>query len=123
MFLSGLSDSVRDLLVPLDLPPDLDSMIALAIRTDTRLQERRREKARKAPPPARSPLRPGFRTHNSSTTVKPASGNTEEEPMQLGRARLSPEEKAAAPPERLCFYCGKQGHFLGACPLKDGAHQ
>nr|XP_033946356.1 uncharacterized protein LOC117452042 [Pseudochaenichthys georgianus] len=98
-------------------------MIALAIRTDTRLQERRREKARKAPPPARSPLRPGFRTHNSSTTVKPASGNTEEEPMQLGRARLSPEEKQRRLRERLCFYCGKQGHFLGACPLKDGAYQ
>ncbi|KAK0136995.1 Retrotransposon-derived protein PEG10 [Merluccius polli] len=41
VFLKGLSDPIQDLLVPLDLPPDLDSLISLAIRMDNRLQERK----------------------------------------------------------------------------------
>ncbi len=41
VFLKGLSDQIQDLLVPLDLPSNLDSLITLAIRTDNRLQERK----------------------------------------------------------------------------------
>ena len=43
VFLKGLSDPIQDLLVPLDLPPDLDSLISLTIRTDNRLQERKQQ--------------------------------------------------------------------------------
>ena len=44
VFLKGLSDQIQDLSVSLDLPSDLDSLIALAIRTDKRLQERHRSR-------------------------------------------------------------------------------
>lgn len=42
VFLRGLSDPIQDLLVPLDSPATLDSLINLAIRTDNCLQERKR---------------------------------------------------------------------------------
>ena len=45
-FLKGLSDPIQDLLVPLDLPEDLDSLIALAVRIDHRLKERKRDRSR-----------------------------------------------------------------------------
>jgi len=35
--LKGLAVPIQELLVPLDLPPDLDSLIALAIRMDNRV--------------------------------------------------------------------------------------
>ena len=38
-FFKGLAHSISERLLPLDLPPDLDSLIALAIRTDNRLEE------------------------------------------------------------------------------------
>ena len=36
IFLKGLSPDIEDLLVPLDLPMSLDTLIALAIHTDNR---------------------------------------------------------------------------------------
>lgn len=36
VFLKGLAPAIQDLLVPLDLPTDLDALIALGIRTDNR---------------------------------------------------------------------------------------
>lgn len=44
VFLKGLSDQIQDLLLPLDLLSDLDSLITLAIRTDNCLQERKRDR-------------------------------------------------------------------------------
>ena len=39
VFLKGLANPILERLLPLDLPTDLDSLIALAIRTDNRLEE------------------------------------------------------------------------------------
>lgn len=100
-FVSGLSDSLQDQLAPLDLPADLDSVISMAIRIDNRLTERRRNKSKDAvdPPPQRrrSPLdtTSSWRPRHPSppafrTTVPPGSV---EEPMQLGRAKLSMAER------------------------------
>ena len=43
--------------------------------------------------------------------------------MQLGRAKLSAEERRCRLPEGRCFYCGQQGHLLVASPVKEKAHQ
>lgn len=53
----------------------------------------------------------------------PAS--TEEEPMQLGRARLSPNERFWRIKAGECIYCGQTDHFLASCPHqpKEQAHQ
>ena len=37
VFMKGLAAPIQDLLIPLDLPSDVDSLIALAIQTDNRL--------------------------------------------------------------------------------------
>ena len=41
IFLKGFSDPIQDLLVPLDLPTDFNSLIDLAICTDNRLREQK----------------------------------------------------------------------------------
>ncbi|XDV48573.1 hypothetical protein PO909_017970 [Leuciscus waleckii] len=38
------------------------------------------------------------------------------EPMQVGRARLSREERERRRSRGLCLYCGGSGHFLNNCP-------
>uniref|UniRef100_A0AAQ4R0Q4 Gypsy retrotransposon integrase-like protein 1 n=1 Tax=Gasterosteus aculeatus aculeatus TaxID=481459 RepID=A0AAQ4R0Q4_GASAC len=118
VFLKGLSDQIQDLMVPLDLPPELDSLIALAIRTDNRLQERRRKRASRWTPsvlgsptarwniePQRTPPEPRFQ--------RPLEGD--EEPMQMGGTRLSREERERRYREGRCFYCGERGHLANVC--------
>ncbi len=131
IFLKGLSDQIQDLLVPLDLPTDLDSLIALAVRTDNRLQERQRSRHRTVSQAghrqggAEIPTPSG---RSSSHRVSPAPQRKAlpeegEEPMQLGRAKLSSEERRRRLQEGRCFYCGQQSHLLAACPAKGQAHQ
>ena len=38
--------------------------------------------------------------------------------MQLGRARLSQEERQKRRQEGRCFYCGETGHLVSSCPAK-----
>ena len=123
-FLHGLSASIKDVLIPLDLPSDLDSLIALAIRTDNRLVERERDRSRPAaiPPGQRGQTTPflGVPPQRFGAAAPPSAV---EEPMQLGRARLSPEERQRRLREGRCIYCGEPGHFLVSCPVKDRAHR
>lgn len=42
-FFHGLADSIKDQLISMEIPTDLDSCMALAIKIDNRLQERVRE--------------------------------------------------------------------------------
>lgn len=121
VFLRGLSDQIQDLLVPLDLPLDLDSLIALAIRTDNRLQERRRQRGPRGTPaaPGSSPTLWGAASRQTSPErLSRTRAGGEEEPMQMGRARLSQEERQRRYQEGRCFYCGERGHLITACPVK-----
>lgn len=45
MFLKGLAAPIQDFLVPLDLPKDLDSIVALAIRTDNSISQLRQQQS------------------------------------------------------------------------------
>lgn len=126
-FLFGLSDTLKDHLVPLELPSDLDTLISLAIKIDTRLSERERSRgptsSHKGPsqPPGCPPWRPS--PHTAPASPPPASSANSEEPMQLGRTSLSPEERQRRLREGRCIYCGQKGHFLSSCPVKDGARR
>ena len=120
-FHHGLSGSIKDELAARDPPTGLDDLIATAIRIDGRLQERRRERAQGAPPrrfPGPSSLPPASRLfQRNSASSDPG------EPMQLGRAGLSVSERQRRRRDNCCLYCGKEGHYVASCPVKDGAHQ
>ena len=122
VFLKGLSAPIQDLLVPLDLPTDVDALIALAIQTDNRLVQLRKqrgggpavtERHSRPPPPS------GQAYRRSPPEPQPyLRADHEEEPMQLGRARLTPEERRKRQLEGRCFYCGEIVHLVVSCPAK-----
>lgn len=111
-FLHGLADRVQREIYMLDLPTSLNGLIELALKVDARLDRMGRFQQR-------NPLR-GMETLrvDSLDTVSPVS---DPEPMQVGRARLSREERERRRSQGLCLYCGKAGHFIFACPVKDQA--
>uniref|UniRef100_A0A3Q1FXS7 Retrotransposon gag domain-containing protein n=1 Tax=Acanthochromis polyacanthus TaxID=80966 RepID=A0A3Q1FXS7_9TELE len=113
LFQRGLNEDLKDQLASRDKVSDLNSLIELTIRLDNRLRERRREKKTLAPPPDRTHLSvqlrsyPGPRNpsppHQSIVSARPlpsvsAHSVSVEEPMQLGRAHLTEEEKASPSP-------------------------
>lgn len=110
-FLNGLSDSVKDELVPRELPSSLTDLMDLAGRIDARIRQRKWEKAS-------TPLR-----LVGKTVPTPAPEQPPPEPMQIDRARVTPEERQRRRDACACFYCGELGHFCLACPLKDKARQ
>uniref|UniRef100_A0A3Q1BU46 CCHC-type domain-containing protein n=1 Tax=Amphiprion ocellaris TaxID=80972 RepID=A0A3Q1BU46_AMPOC len=103
-FQRGLSKAVKDELATRDESSSLDELIALAIRLDNRIQDRN-------PPP---------RILLVASAPPPAASAPEDEPMQLGRAHLSEEEKQRRRQTNACLYCGEMGHYAAACPSKRG---
>uniref|UniRef100_A0A1A8LHW9 Ty3 transposon capsid-like protein domain-containing protein n=1 Tax=Nothobranchius pienaari TaxID=704102 RepID=A0A1A8LHW9_9TELE len=115
-FTEALSDKVRDQLALCPEPSSLDYLIRLAISIDKRQRELRRHEHEPLACSAqeRSPRPPGRHVSEPS-----------EEPMQMGRTRLTPEEKQHRQRSGLYLYCGTAGHFVNSCPalLKGRAHQ
>lgn len=114
VFFNGLSEEVKDELLPHTLPTGFDELVDMAIRVDVRLGQRRRMKTSLAFPRQETRLP----TPVSSPVVPDTS-----EPMQVDRARLSPAERERRLRDKACLYCGQQGHFLANCPLKEDARQ
>uniref|UniRef100_A0A667WXZ9 CCHC-type domain-containing protein n=1 Tax=Myripristis murdjan TaxID=586833 RepID=A0A667WXZ9_9TELE len=121
VFVKGLNEQIKDELAARDEPKDLTSLVSLAIRLDNRLRERRLERAARlpgsgAPHPPRHPRQPlsGVATQ-SGTPEHPPARPAEEEPMQLGRTKLSAEERLRRLRAGECLYCGKPGHYLASC--------
>ena len=130
----GLSEDLKDLLVR-DCSASLNELATLVHRLDDRLRERRRERAQLREGPSRkNPNRyEENQTVRNTVTTNPVCfpSSTEvsrplegEEPMQLGRTRLTPDVRERRFWERRCFYCGGGGHVLRTCPTrpKDTAH-
>ena len=119
VFLKGLSPDIQDLLVPLDLPTSLDELIALAIRTDNRRNQLRKQWVERRGEYHGATVTPETRWPTSPRALPDnATSRNEEEPMQLGRTRLTPEERQRRRQEGRCFYCGESGHLVSACPVK-----
>ena len=129
IFLKGLNEAVKDSLVGRAETADLQGLIALAIKVDNRLRERRRE--RLSGPRAgfgeaitsRLSSRPPEEISND--TKNAFSSSRPEEPMQLGQIRLTPTERDQRIRGGLCLYCEESGHQLATCPqrLNLRAHQ
>ncbi len=112
MFLHGLADRIQQEIDVVELPLGLDELVDLALRVDARLQQRDLRGRRK--------LTPRYPFFDTGDTVGHSSVD---EPMQVGRARLSREERDRRRMRGLCLYCGAAGHFLASCPVKDQARQ
>ncbi|KAI2651180.1 Retrotransposon-derived protein PEG10 [Labeo rohita] len=89
-FQGGLSEPLQDELVTRELAADLDSLIP---SLDNRLRE---------------------------ASLSPEQLHDSLEDMQLGRSRLSPNERERRTRERCCLYCGASGHFRSTCPELSG---
>ncbi len=113
MFLHGLADRVQKEIYAMDLPTSLNDLVALALRVDARLSRMGRRTQSNRPTGGAEDQRFGGRD-----TVNPVYDH---EPMQVGRARLSREEKERRRSQGLCMYCGGEGHFAYVCPLKGSA--
>ena len=115
MFLHGLADRVQREIYTLELPKTLDGLIELALRVDARLQQRESR-------PYRMPAA-DFTMSSSTRSMNAVSPSNDPEPMQVGRARLSREEREHRRSRGLCLYCGEPGHFINTCPLKGQARR
>ena len=119
-FLHSLADYLKDELVSHEPPSTLDEAIALAVRIDRRIQTRRRERGQRKQPAVRTW---GESSAGQSPPVKFQSSPNLPEPMEIGRASLTPEERRRRLASNLCLYCGGEGHRVATCPLKAAAHQ
>lgn len=88
-FCNGLNDTLKDELISYPGPSDLESFMALAIRIDICLRERKRERQQRsftAPPTATAATVPASRPRQGEddTAQQPPKRDSSPEPMQLG---------------------------------------
>ena len=129
-FVCGLQEQLRDELVFRDEPSSLEPLIALCIRLDSRLRERRAVRDYPSQQARSQPTSSFQLSHRRASPPPPplaASGgaHAREEPMQVGHARVSITEMERRRQEGDCFYCGQRGHSRATCPTrpKGNAHQ
>lgn len=104
-FFNGLSEQVKDLLTPLDLPFELDALVSLASKIDMRLQERDRIRSRSPGLQLGSYPSWGSSPRHSSAPSPTPMTNTKsdsEGPMQTGRT--SKKEHLQRCNEGRCIY-------------------
>lgn len=117
-FLGGLSPRIKKQVISLNLPDDLDSVIAVVNKIDRQLQDHDSELAglsTSRAPPARPSHSPALVT---SAPIPPSVEGSSLEQMQLGRTRFSAEERQRCLQGWLCLYCGQPGQILVTCPVK-----
>ena len=116
VFRAGLDEEIQDKIATQELPRSFDDLVDLALRVENRLRLRHQQLT------ARTSWRVGEMT-SESTPVLPLPSPADPEPMQVGRLRLTSQQKQERLTRGLCLYCGRAGHFVGKCPLKAKAHQ
>jgi len=118
----GLSTELKDALVTLDTPDELDQYIILLKRVDNKIRARAAER-KGSSSTWRSP------TTTTTTTPKPAAPptttttatGTQAGPMDLsaGRRRLSQAQREDRMRRGQCFYCGGANHMARQCPNRQ----
>ena len=125
VFMRGLAGYIEDELVAYELPSTLEGLIELATCLDLPIQqegETLRVPVTFCPAtqfPNKSPVTPASSSFSSTAPVSVE----DPEPLQLGRTRLSPEERERRQRQNLCMYFGQPGHFVSWFPVKARAHQ
>ncbi len=119
VFVQGLTEKLKDELAARDDPPDLTSLVSLAIRLDNRLRGHRRQKMPVATGiSSQTPTSATAHNFTGNPVAHPASSPVYEEPLQLGRTKLSPGERLRWMRAGECLYYGKSGHLIATCPTR-----
>lgn len=119
-FFQGLSGRIKDHVVSMDVPEELDSLIAMPIKINKRLTERDQERGRLL---MQISLHLGGRSTSLDrpsrfspfSTSSTPSAYAMEEPAQLGITRLPCKEHLHWQ-DRRCFCCGLPGHQVSTDP-------
>ncbi len=96
VFIKSLSEELKEELASREETKSLEDLISLAIRIDNRLRERNRGRyymPRRSAPPLELSLSPAVPSNPQTPTEPLVPPAAPEEPMQLGRARLTPSER------------------------------
>ena len=120
VFLGALSDEVKDQLTSREEEVGLDQLIALSIRVDNRLRERRRERGSRSVPTPSFESAATPRSSPSFSAPPRRERGFSPEPMQIGSTRLSSEERERRMRSGACLYCGLSGHLRSGCPALSG---
>ena len=124
VFMNGLSEEIKDELASREYH-DLDALVTLATQVDNRIGQRRRERQMMQSPGSAeryhipAPMVPDYSRIVTAFSA-PSDSSSSEEPMQLGRTKISDQEKGRRRAEGLCLFCGKSGHLWRSCPLRPG---
>ncbi len=109
-FRNGLSDDIKDILATsLEEPKDLETLVSISIKIDTRLYDRKMEKEARIRLPTLSAV---------SSDVPTAVQGSELNAVQLANGKLTKMERERRMKLKLCLYCGESGHNLKECPKK-----
>jgi hypothetical protein len=103
-FRSGLSKTIKDLMLHFDYPTSLELAIEIAIRCDNRLHEHIREMSSTT-----GPASPSIHT--------PAPQPTPMDLDVMRRGPLTAAERQHRIDNNQCLRCGKSGHYKANCPL------
>ena len=116
-FRSGLSDSLKDMLVFQDPEPkEIEAFLNLVIRLDNRIFEREQDRKRADAPPR--PMKPQQQS-TATPTLQPIQMDIDAVSSRR-RGPLSQEERTRRAAEGLCFYCGLPGHIANNCGNRRG---
>ena len=114
LYQQGLNEYLKGELATHDPPNTIEDLYELAIKLDNRKRERRRASKRTSR---------GARSTTSPPKYLVSAAPEAPEPMQIGRAHLTPQEVEQRRREGRCLYCGKKGHMVAQCPTKPGKDQ
>nr|XP_054599305.1 uncharacterized protein LOC129163965 [Nothobranchius furzeri] len=106
-FTQALNHRLQDQLALCHEPPDLESLISLALKIEKRL------KVHSTSSPVSHP--PLTQIKHFQPQVTTPSGD---KPMHIGRTNLTPGERQRRFTSNLCLYCGQPGHRLSSCALR-----
>lgn len=118
--LTNINEEIKNELMLRELPSSLDALLVLCMRVDDQVRAHRSARARSGHAPLDFCGTPTA-AHGSCD----ADTGDGEEPMQLGRSRLSPAERQRRLASGECVYCSRKGHSVSSCPTlaKGRAHQ
>uniref|UniRef100_A0A3P8RGE7 CCHC-type domain-containing protein n=1 Tax=Astatotilapia calliptera TaxID=8154 RepID=A0A3P8RGE7_ASTCA len=123
-FLNSLNENIKRELATKELPKALSALINMCINLDDHMREFGRRAGDGRRPAGGTGTSRDLPTLMWRSEEEEQHGD-EEQPMQLGGAKLSSSRLGRKQRTGECFLCGKRGHFVDSCPdrVKESARQ